>query len=257
MKKDRLYIILFFLYFFSLNCSKEDFNPSCYIAHVSDAYDYPLKPGMPGWELLRNSDEMDSVLQIPKDVLLSISTEGLIETVLNYPSFPNIYFQNDYQYVFDIIKEKFNGFSELLMRQDAAILLLKRYKSMKPHCQENNWPSINGPGSSPSFSFAFIEILLAQYDILEQLDNDDTHTLMQEAIEKYEEKIVNNFSVFSTKHTVLIAGRILLLNNYAPFMEEYNNDIYVKDFIDRIMLLSNFDTLERVYELAINFNLKP
>jgi hypothetical protein len=256
MKKISLYIILFFLYFFLSDCSKETYIPSCYIAHIPDAYDYPLKPGMPGWELLNSSAEMDSVLQIPEDVLFSISTEGLIETVLSYPRFADLYFQEDIQFAFDILIEHFNGFPELLKRQDAAILLLNRYKSMEPRCQENNWPSIPRPGSSTSFSFAFIEILLAQYDILQQLDNEDTHILLKEAIEKYEEKQVYNYSVFSKKHTVLIAGRILFLNNYAPFMEEYSNDIYVKNFIDRIMLYSNFDTLDRVYVFAIDYILK-
>lgn len=235
------------------DCSKETFAPGCYIAHISDAYDYPLKPGMPGWRLLNSTDEMDSVLQIPEDVLFSISTEGLIETVLNYPRFADLYFQEDYQFAFNILVEHFNGFSELLKRQNAATLLLNRYKSMEPSCQENNWPSIPRTGSSTSFSFAFIEILIAQYDILQQLDNVDTNILLKEAIKKYEEKKLYDYSIFSKKHTVLIAGRILFLNNYAPFMEEYSNDVYVKDFIDKVMLNSNFDTLDRVYEFAVDF----
>ena len=253
MKINILYIILFFLYFFLSACSKEKEEHSCYIAHVPDAYDYPIKPGTPEWEQLNSSDEMDSVLQIPEDVLHSISTEGLIETVLNYPRWGDLYFLEDYQFGFDVIKENFNGIQELLKRSDAATKLFDRYKLMNPGCNENNWPSINGPGSSASFSFAFIEIIIAQYDILNQFDNEQIETLLKEVIIKYEEKNRYDYSVFSKKHTVLIAGRIMYLSNYTPFIEEYSKNIYVKEFIEKVMLNNNFETLDLVYDYAKNF----
>ncbi|NLJ39771.1 MAG: hypothetical protein GX432_13570 [Candidatus Atribacteria bacterium] len=253
MKLNKLYIVLLaFLYLLS-GCSNEKEEYNCFIAGVPDAYDYPIKPGTPEWEKLTTSYEMDSVLQIPKDVLNSISTEGLIETVLNYPKFGDLYFLDNYQFSFDRLKEHFNGFQELLTRRDAGIKLFSRYKLMNPACNKNNWPSITGPGSSVSFSFAFIEIIIAQYDILNQFNNEQIKPLLKETIIKYQEKTRYNYSVFSKKHTVLIAGRIMYIKNYSPFMEEYKKNIYVKTFIDKVMLYNNFETLDLIIDYANDF----
>ena len=256
MKNSYQYIILVFLYLFSCSCEKEkekEKEYGCYIEHNPDAYVFPIKPGMPEWEQLNSSREIDSVLQIPEDVLQNISTEALIETVLNYPRFGDLYFLDDYQLAFDRLTEHFNGFQELLTRNDAAIYLFNRYKLMYPGCDENNWPSIIEPGRSNSFSFAFIEIVIAQYVILNQFDDDELMTVLEETIHKYEEKNRYNYSVFSKKHTVLIAGRIMYLSNYTPFITEYNTNIHVKEFVDKVMLNSNFKTLDLVYEYAKTF----
>lgn len=234
-------------------CTKQPIELECYIEPVEDAYDYPIKPGSPEWAQLTSSQQMDSVLQIPDDILFSISTEGLVETCLSYPRFGDLYFAEDYQWAFEVLTDHFNGFSELLSRDDAALKLFDRYLLMYPGCSINNWPSINGPGTSTSFSFAYIEIILAQTEILQQLDGAETNLWMQEVITKYKQKKRYNYSVFSKKHTALIAGRIMLLNNYPPFMDEYYNNPYVKAFVDRVMLFGNFETLEVVIKHAVNF----
>jgi len=112
--------------FFLITCSKEDEEPLCIIEHVIDAYDYPVKPGSPEWAELTSNDEIDAVLQIPENILYEMSTEGLIETVLNYPRFADIYASENYQISFDVLTENFNGFHELLQRSDAAVHLLER-----------------------------------------------------------------------------------------------------------------------------------
>ena len=167
MKPEIKRLIVFLWFIINTSCSNETEIgiEMCFIDHLQDAYDYPIKPGMAEWEKLNSSDEMDSVLQIPEAILHSISTEGLIETVLNYPMFGNLYFIDDYQQSFDLLEENFNGFQELLNRTDAGRLLFDRYKLMHPGCKENNWPSINGPGSSASYSFAFIEILILKFPL--------------------------------------------------------------------------------------------
>jgi hypothetical protein len=253
MKRKSNNIVFLFLLFFIACCSKENEEIVCYIELCPDAYDYPIKPGMPEWEQLQSSDEMDSVLQIPENILSIISTEGLIETVLNYPGFGNLYFSEDYQFAFEILTENFNGFRELLHRNDAAKKLMDRYLIMYPGCKNNNWPSINEPGSNISFSFSYIEILLAQYDILNQLDCGDLKLLHDMANRKYSEKKHFDHSVFSKKHTVLIVGRIMFLKNFIPFIEEYNKNNYVKIFIERVNLLDDFGTLELINNYSEKF----
>jgi hypothetical protein len=252
MRTVAINIVFWFVLLILACCSKEKEEHFCFIEPSPDAYDYPIKPGTPEWELLQSSDEMDSALRIPEEILYYISTEGLIETVLNYPGFGNIYFAEDYQIAFDLMKDNFNGFSELLQRDDAAKKLKNRYILMHPGCNKNNWPSIIEPGRNISFSFAYIEILLAQYDILNQLDCATLKLLHDESNRKYSEKIFYNHSVFSKLHTVLIEGRIMYLNKYPPFLEEYNENHYVKIFIERANLL-DFETLDLIHNYSDKF----
>jgi hypothetical protein len=124
---------------------------------------------------------------------------------------------------------------------------------MYPGCKKNNWPSINGPGSNVSFSFAFVELLIAQYDVLNQFNKEELKTVLKEVINNYDKRNLSDYSVFSKKHTLLIAGRIMFISNYPPFINEYNDNIYLKDFIDKIMLSSNYETLDLVYNNSSNF----
>lgn len=244
-------LVFLLLIIFSIQCTnvnEEELEESiCFIEPAPDAYDYTIKPGMPEWAELNTSAEMDSVLQIPEDVLNNISTEGLVESVLNYPRFLDLYFIDNYQRAFDILTGNFNGFQELMDRKDAGIELLQRYERMHPGCKENNnWPSIGEPGSSASFAFTYIEIIIAQYDILNQYNNEELIKVLNEATTKYKLKQRYDYGIFCEKHSVLIAGRILHLKDYTPFIEEYNNNIYVKDFIDKVKLNNNFSTLDLV-----------
>jgi hypothetical protein len=250
-------LVLLLLIISSIQCTKdndnnEEFEESiCFIEPAPDTYDYPIKPGMPEWEELITSAEMDSVLQIPEDVLNNISTRGLVETVLNYPRFLDLYFIDNYQQAFDILTENFNGFQELMDRKDAGIELLKRYEQMHPGCKDNNnWPSIGEPGSSASFAFTYIEIIIAQYDILNQYDNEELIKALNEAVTKYKLKKRYDYSIFCKKHSVLIVGRVLHLIDYNPFIEEYNTNLYIKDFIDKVKLNNNFSTLDLINDYA-------
>ena len=204
----------------TMACTKQPVELECYIEPVEDAYDYPIKPGSPEWAQLTSSQQMDSVLQIPNDILLDMSTEGLIETCLSYPRFGDLYFAEDYQWAFEVLTSHFNGFRELLLRDDAAIKLFDRYLQMYPGCSINNWPSIIRPGYSTSFSFSFIEIILAQPEILQQLNDAETNAWMQELVAKYKQKKGYDYSIFSLKHTPLVAGRIMIMRNYHPFVYE-------------------------------------
>lgn len=221
-------ILLFVSLFLLSNCDKDKVENNCNIEHISDAYDYPVKPGTPEWAEFSTGQEMADACQIPNDILNNMSTEGLIETVLNYPLFGDMYLSNiNDQTGFNGMHESFNGLRELLQRQDAAAKLFERYELMHPVCKENNWPSLVKPGESRSFSFSFVEIIIAQYVILNQFD--EFETVFQEIITKNKQK--NEYDI-GKEHSVLILGRIMYLCEYSPFMEEYNSNHYVKIFID-------------------------
>ncbi|MCP4760985.1 MAG: hypothetical protein GY870_04330 [archaeon] len=250
--KYKLILFMFLLVFFS--CEKDKKEYKCYIAKAADAYEYLVKPGTTEWEQLNSTQEMIDACQISFEILDNMSTEGLIESILNYPLYADLYLSNiNVQAGFDAVSKNFNGIQILLQRKDAAIKLLERYRKMHPSCKENNWPSLVEPGRNNGYSFSFIEIIIAQYDILNQIiQANEYEIVMQEILIKDKQKVEFDYSVAGKQHSVLILGRIMYLCNYTPFMEEYNSNHYVKIFIDGA---SDFKTgtLDIVNEYAIFF----
>ena len=55
-------------------------------------YDFPIKPGTGEWKKLKSGDEMVDASKIPDSVLISLSTEPLAKTSLNYPMLNGIYY---------------------------------------------------------------------------------------------------------------------------------------------------------------------
>lgn len=58
-------------------------------------YKYGLKPGTDEWENL-NHGERVLASQIPTEVLMTLTTEELVNSVLNYPCFVDMIFYNTY-----------------------------------------------------------------------------------------------------------------------------------------------------------------
>lgn len=232
--KPALYLI-FIISFFA--CKQDADESTCYIARSNDTFEYPIKPGTNEWSVL-SSSEKNLVCQIPDSTLKLISTEGLIESVLFNPLFGEIYLSNVHmQSGFDFFYENFNGIRELLHRNDVVDKMLSRYQQMNPACSHNNWPSLVGAGSSIDFSFSFVEIIIAQYPILAQIVNrGDAKVFLQEVISKNEAKVRLNYSIIGLEHSLLIAGRIMYLCNYEPFIVEYSRNEYVHIFIDGAQL---------------------
>ncbi len=115
-------------------CSNQN-NPSA----IDDAYDYPVKPGTDAWKALGSHIEMLQVCQIPEIKLQTMSTAGLVETVLNYPLFCDAWAWNTPQEGFNTISGQFNGLAELLKRTDAGTVLLAKYKTMDPAAMGQDW----------------------------------------------------------------------------------------------------------------------
>ncbi|MBN2482266.1 MAG: hypothetical protein JXB19_11020 [Bacteroidales bacterium] len=225
----------------------------CYLENAPDAYDYPVIPGTPEWAELTSGSEMDSACMIPDDILSEISTAGLVETVLNYPLFGNLFAGStgSYQISFESLTKHFNGFRELFSRNDAALNLLERYKLMYPGCLHNNYSLATVP---VGWRFAFIEILLVQYEIINQLNQKNLESLLDEAVKKYEEKKLFEYSVMSSQlFSMAVAGRIMYISNYAPFIEACNNNSDVKNFMDHIEFFVDTETLEMIYGCSLQF----
>ena len=82
-------------------------------------YTYPLKAGTDEWRNLNVQQRVER-LQLSDNLLGSMRTEDLIEVCLEYPFVINLFAYNDFQTGFKALYNDFNGFRELLSRDDLA-----------------------------------------------------------------------------------------------------------------------------------------
>ncbi|MDY7040242.1 MAG: hypothetical protein SVX38_05200 [Chloroflexota bacterium] len=196
----------------------------------TDAYDFPIKPGTPEWAALKSHEEMLQVCQVPESILQEMSTEGLIETCLNYPLYGDMLAYNSMQQGFDAVVSRFNGLQELLKREDAGSKLLARYRKMDPETGEN-WTPLRS--SNSSLDFTFIEMLLAQDDILSKLTPAERRDLLAVSLEmvRSKQKHADIYSLFGQERTALIMGRILQMENFDAFNRKVQENETLQVFL--------------------------
>lgn len=128
-------------------------------------YDYPIKPGTSEWAQYNHAERIE-LLNIDQDSLDALSTEELVDVVLRYPHFSDMYYYGNYQTGFEVMSSHFNGLQELLNREDAGEYLLQRYQTT---------PSPTN--IEEQVSLANLEAILAQPEVRETFTNDKLEKL--------------------------------------------------------------------------------
>lgn len=95
---------------------------------ISTPYKYMVTPGSGEWERFSSRQEKVESCNIPDKILNEMTTEALVETVLNYPLLADYISYDDHSIYSDIMESEFNGYRELLQRKDINKELLKKYK---------------------------------------------------------------------------------------------------------------------------------
>lgn len=155
---------------------------------ISSGFEYSLKPGMEEWGQL-NHGERVLASQIPEEILVQMSTDELVTTVLDYPCFIDMIFYNTYQDGFETVRDNFNGLQELLKRKDSGDCLLETYKNF-------NLPQILSIDNEDekfdeSLELLYLETILAQPEITETLSDENLAELENLVENNYEIQIAN------------------------------------------------------------------
>lgn len=129
------------------------------------------------WRSVENRMERGEKLQLSESMLEHMSTDALIEAVLDYPFFSDIYFFDNIQDGFKSMFSSFNGVQELAKRDDAGTVLLGRYCAEA--VPENVLPDF------AEYHLIGLEILLSQDFIIDKLTSDEKELLVKEAATKY------------------------------------------------------------------------
>ena len=150
---------------------------------ATDIYEFPITPDKTPdeWKNLGDYSARLAVLQIPEDVLATISTKGLFETCLNYPFIINMLMFNNYQDAFDSLCS-FNGLQELMKRPDAGSIILSYYKSI-------DFNNLDKYSEIPSCFITYIEMMLAQDSVLSGMEPSERKELLNLALKKHQKTL--------------------------------------------------------------------
>ena len=203
---------------------------SCGNTVSNNAYDYPLRPGMEGWRSLAGYTAMVSACQIPQNTIEHMSTMALVASILDYPLMMDFWVHNLPQEGFDVIMGEFNGLQELFKRDDAGTALLEQYASMDLAAIDANWP--DSQKVDYCFKINTAEMIMSQPCILSTMDQDEMHSIVNEAISKVEAKSASALcSKWDTQASAWLIGRTLEQADYTPFVESIAQDNNVRYFL--------------------------
>ena len=137
----------------------------------------------PSWRENTNRAERGKMLQLPEYILKKMTTDELIEAVLNYPFFSDIYAFNSIKVGEGDLFKEFNGFEELFKRNDAAEDILKAYQ------KEPVLSSENSNGNGDIFRLNYLEILLLNDNIIPKMSDSQLDELYNAISDKQEQKM--------------------------------------------------------------------
>lgn len=91
------------------------------------SFKFPFSQEDEKWKEYKTPLDRIAALQIPEDILATIPTEELIDCCLDFPYLSDAIFFDDINEGFNTIVSKFNGFRELLKREDRTDALIKTF----------------------------------------------------------------------------------------------------------------------------------
>ncbi len=92
---------------------------------IDTPYVYPIQPGTEEWAKLDSLDAKIAACKVDPELMNSMTTEVLLETVLDYPLLPNIYAFSSAEIGIGSVSGYFEGLQMLHDREDAAECIQK------------------------------------------------------------------------------------------------------------------------------------
>jgi len=239
MKKYLVFTFFLFLIIFSQAQNKTDY-----------VYDFPISPGTSEWENLRTEVERFEAMQIPPELLKSMSTENLIITCLNYPAFGH-YALFNFTVGINHLINNFNGLKELLLREDAPAKMASLYSKLE--VSTTRIESINT--ELWGMRLCYFELLLTKNEIIDKLNEDEKISLIKEIQKKITDRINDSeqrYSLFSIEPSLLVTAKVLERSNYPVFRQKRNENPAMERFL-QTGELQNMSLFNDLIEMGTHF----
>ena len=120
----RITIFIFFIFTGLIGYCQEDKN-------LTKAFAYPFKQGDAKWKSFESVKDRIIALQIPDTIIAKIPTDQLLDLCLDFPYLTDMYAFDDFQTGFKYMISEYNGFDELLKRENVVNVLLEKYSKIE------------------------------------------------------------------------------------------------------------------------------
>jgi hypothetical protein len=229
-----------------------DYDPYRHSAVESfDVYEYPVVPMTPEWDTV-HKDSTWQVIQIPSDVLTSMSTRGLAHTCLKTP-FRHSWVIPDGKGVnagILRISKGSNAFAELLQRTDAGPALFEVYQSMDPDAPDSSWERTTRFWYE--WDLALIEVLLSRDEIRSGLTNEAKVDLLTLVVDRYRTRATQKEGCMSS---LVLMGRLLIDLDSPDMVSKYDADVRLKTALNspHLMGFQNPAAIFPVIQIAMAY----
>jgi|GEM_PF-2579907 hypothetical protein len=222
MKK--LLLLLLLLVSLTISCEKDEFLEECNIdLNPSDVYVYPLRPGMPEWANL-TPEQFLEVTQMPEKTARKMSTDGLIQSWLDYPLNLNISLNNSWSKAMDFSKANFNGLAELLNRKSAGCKILERFKAY-------DLTKFQTPIERTA-----LVALVGYFDVLQHMNDEQLREVVRESLSKHDYLIAEQpdyYSLSTVQGILWPAARVMYYLEYEPLLEDMKKSEELMFYVQR------------------------
>ena len=158
--------------------------------------------------------ERRDACQIPVETLKKMTTQAVIQAVLDHPMQMEIFLVNEFIRGYNGVYKDNNALIELAKRKDADMLLLERLKAINPV----------GPDG---FKHVILEFLFSNY--LGKLD--DRKIVVEISLNNYKLRNSNGRGIYDPV-TFLLISKAMLVDNYAPFVKAVNENQSLQSFFN-------------------------
>lgn len=245
-----------------LSCSEDEENHAQKVLNcityfdVSDMYVYPVWPGTDEWAALNSSEEMMAVSRIPNNVLISISTEGLMESLLTHPlTFTYTAYEELQNGMVALKNENSEAFSTLYAKSDLYAVIVQRYSLMSLDYDYVYPPYTFNDciGAPASVALLTIEFFMFQDEFLRnKLSSSQRNSIFKQVYNKLLLKIEKEYSEYYELASFAILGKIMHKEGYAPFINACNSEEFLMFFIEYVPYYYpvGFDPFDAILEHA-------
>jgi len=226
----------------------------------SDSYIYPVRPGSTEWNNFENHEQMVEACQIPENVLKIMSTNGVIESILENPLYGDFVVYNNYQEFYNKFSSTFNAYKTLESREDASSKLISKYCSMEyQYLDITNFCCWEGKGCVPGVAFICMEILLAQNVYLNKATEEEIKSLSLHLYVSYKLRCTDNnpnalFIENGLFAVAWVASRIMEKYQFEEWLVLKNSSNTIPNFLQTSMFCNERESIIEVFEHFINEN---
>jgi hypothetical protein len=181
---------------------------------LDDIYNYPVRPGMEEWGNLKTGEEMLEACQIPRDTLDKMSSQAIVQAILDHPLAYDVLHRRQYQMDFESTFFQNNAYFELTKRKDAGEAILERLFCV----------NLLSTSFGEMRKVLGLEVLMSQTVFLSRLNTKEAKRVVMIAL--IHDKIRQEQKLFFREDLTafFLIAKTLYRQDYSPFVVETFRD---------------------------------